>query len=371
MPTTIPNNRSDPMPLVNFEKLHRSEFLIDLRAPPVQRWRAFGREHAADLHDLLGDIAELCDKHFQHIPRQLRPLARAAARGAGRVAGRLFATVASRYDVEYVDEIRGLAAAADAPFSDVLLANLIYDLWQFVDRRVGAAACSSFSCNVRGRPVLARNMDWCWPDTVGRHTVLIHFHRGRDSYLSIGVVGLVGILTAMHEGHRAVALNQAPAQRLSFNATQWPALHRLRAACDGLGTFRSLIRRLTAAQTMTAFFAHVVGTRPEEHVVVTSLGRAFATRRSTTPVLIQTNHFVDDDLEHLNPPEEFADDDGCVWYYNTRLRYGALRRRLRTLPRSLAAAITKIRRSPVTTEATMQSMSLCPANGRWLLRVAV
>lgn len=359
------------MALADYSLTARPEFPIDLRVPPAERWRAFGREHAADLHSLLGDIAELCEEHLQQIPRQLRPSARAAARGAGRLAGRLFATVASRYDVEYVDEIRGLAAAADAPFSDVLLANLIYDLWQFVDRRVGAAACSSFSCNVRGRPVLARNMDWCWPDSVGRHTVLIRFHRGHDSYLSIGVVGLVGVLTAMREGHWAVALNQAPAQRLPFNVTQWPALHRLRAACDGLGTFRSLIRRLTTDQTMSPFFAHLIGTRLDEHRVVTGLGRAFATRRSTTPALIQTNHFVDDDLEHLNPPEEFVDADGSVWYYDTRLRYEALRRRLRTLPRSLAAAMTKIRRSPVTTEATMQSMTLCPAIGRWTLRVAV
>ncbi|MBL9083488.1 MAG: hypothetical protein JNK76_16855 [Planctomycetales bacterium] len=301
------------MPLVNYRHLGRPEAHIDLRAPPAERWRAFGRDYADELHSLLRDIVVLSEEHFQGIPRLFQPLARAAAHGTSRVAGRAFAAVAGWYGSEYIAEIKGLAAAADAPFSQVFLANLIYDLTQFSDRWADACACSSFSCNVRGRPVLARNMDWCWPDSVGRHTVLVRFHHGRKSYLSIGVVGLVGVLTAMHKGHLAVALNQAPAQRLPFNAMQWPALHRLRAACDGFGTFGGFVRRLTACQTMSPFFAHIVGVRPEEQLVVGGMGREFAVRRKTAKALVQTNHFVDDDLEHLNPPDEFVDADGGRW----------------------------------------------------------
>lgn len=355
------------MSLVNYRHLERPEAHIDLRAPPAERWRAFGRDYADELHALLRDVVALGEEHFQGIPRLFQPLARAATHGASRVASRVFAAVAGWCGDEYVAEIKGLAAAADAPFSQVFLANLIYDLTQYSDRWTGACACSSFSCNVRGRPVLARNMDWCWPDSVGRHTVLVRFHHGRKSYLSIGVIGLVGVLTAMNEGNWAVSLNKAPAERLPFSATQWPALYRLRAACDGFGTFRGLLRRLTEYRTMSPFFAHVVGVRPEEQVVVSGLGREFVKRRNTDSALVQTNHFVDDYLEHLNPPDEFVDADGCRWYYDTRPRYEALQRRLGKLPRSLGESLAKLKRSPVTTDATMQQMVLCPATGRWKL----
>lgn len=352
------------MPLVNYQHLQRPELHIDLRAPPAERWRAFGRELGDDLHALLHDIVELCEEHLQGIPLQLRPLVRAAAHGAGRLAGRLLATVAGWYGGEYVAEIKGLAKAADAPFSQVFLSNLMYDLTQFGTWWNGASACSSFSCNVRGRPVLARNMDWCWPESIGRQTVLVRFHRGSQSYLSVGVVGLVGVLSAMYEGRWAVTLNQAPADRLSIRVTQWPALHRLRAACDGFGTFRGLVRRLTEYQTMSPFFAHVVGVRPDEQVVISGLGHEFTTRRKTESALIQTNHFVGEDLEHLNPSDEFVDADGCEWQYDSRPRYEALQRRLRKLPRSLDEALMKLQRSPVATGATMQSMVLCPATGK-------
>lgn len=352
------------MPLVDYRNLRRPEFHIDLRAPPAERWRAFGRELGDDLHALLHDIVELCEEHLQGIPLQLRPLVRAAAHGTGRIAGRLLATVAGWYGGDYVAEIKGLAAAADAPFSQVFLSNLMYDLTQFGNRWNGASACSSFSCNVRGRPVLARNMDWCWPESIGRQTVLVRFHRGSQSYLSVGVVGLVGVLSAMYEGRWAVTLNQAPTDRLAIRLTQWPALHRLRAACDGFGTFRGLVRRLSEYQTMSPFFAHVVGVQPDEHVVVSGMGRTFATRRKTASALIQTNHFVDGDLEHLNPPQEFVDSDGAAWQDDSRPRYEALQRRLRKLPRSLDEALTKLRGSPVTTDATMQQMVLRPATGK-------
>jgi len=308
------------------------------------------------------------DEALEGIPQRLRPLIRAAAHGTGRVAGRILGTVAGCFGGEYAAEIQGLAAAAEAPFSQVFLSNLMYDLTQMSDHWSGASACSSFSFNLKGTPTLARNMDWCLPAGVGRHTVLVRFHRGGKSYLSVGVVGLVGVLSAMYEGHWAVTLNQAPVQRLAIRYTQWPALHRLRAACDGFGSFRSVTRRLRAFQTMSPFFVHAVGVKPTEHVVLSSLGHEFHVRRKTASALIQTNHFVDD-LERLNPPDTFLDADGCEWRYDSRPRYEALQRRLRELPKSLDESLRKLQRSPVTTEATQQQMVLRPATGEYALRV--
>lgn len=356
------------MPLISYELMEREERHVDLNAPPGERWRSIGREFGNELYALLQDVVELCEERLEGIPLRLRPLVRAAAHGTGRLAGRIFGTVAGWYGGEYAAEIKGLAAAAEAPFSQVFLSNLMYDLSQMSDGWGGASACSSFSFNLKGTPTLARNMDWCLPASVGRHTAVVRFHRGGKSYLSVGVVGLVGVLSAMYEGHWAVTLNQAPVQRLEIQYTQWPALHRLRAVCDGFGSFRSVARRLRAYQTMSPFFVHAVGVKPTEHIVMSSLGCEFHVRRKTASALIQTNHFVDD-LERLNPPDTFLDADGCEWRYDTRPRYEALQRRLRELPISLEGSLTKLKRSPVTTEATQQQMAFRPATGEYVMSV--
>jgi len=339
---------------------------VDLAEPAGQRWRSLGRDLGDNLHELLEEVVELCEEHLTGVPSVLRPLAKAALHGASRLGGSLIGTIASWYGGEYTAEIKGLAAAAEVPFSQVLLSNLMYDLSQYAERWGGASACSSFSCNVRGTPVLARNMDWCWPNSLGRHTVLIRFHRGRKSYLSVGIVGMVGVLSAL-SGEWSVVLNQAPAGKLPFNYLQFPALQRLRAACDRMGSFSGLVRRLCEFQTMTPCFFHAVGTRPKEHVVITGMGQEFSRRHIHGRVLIQTNHFIDH--EHLNPDDEEVDAEGVTWVYDTRPRYEALVRRLRRPPTTLAEAMTKLSRPPVTTTATQQQMAFHPATGAYIVRL--
>ena len=48
--------------------------------------------------------------------------------------------------------------------------------------------------------------------------------------------------------------------------------------CDRLGSYRRLVDDLQYYQTMTSFFAHVVGTRPKQHTLITGLGDTFRPR---------------------------------------------------------------------------------------------
>jgi hypothetical protein len=365
--------RSQVLTLIPYNR-HRGGrvYDVDLAEPPVQRWRSLGRELGDELHELLADVVELCEENLSGVPSLLRPLAKAAMHGASRLGGSVIGTIAGWCGGEYVEEIAGLAKTAEVPFSQVLLSNLTYDLTQISQRWSGASACSSYSCNVRGKPVLARCMDWSWPSSTGSHTVVFRFHRGRESYLSIGIVGLVGVLSAMYEGHWAVTLNMAPTAGLKANHTQWPALQRLRAACDGLGSFRGLVRRISEYRTMSPFHCQVIGIRPEDHVVIDGFGTEYGFRRTENGRLIQTNHYVGDDVAHMNPVDgEFEDEQGQCWYWDTYPRYRALERRLKDLPRTLSGAMAKLARPPVTHEGTQQRMVLNPATGKLLLEVRV
>jgi hypothetical protein len=361
------------MPLVDYTRTKRPVFDVDLDADPYDRWQEVGRRNRAKLGRFLRDIESMChDLVGERVPKApawmpdfltsisssiIRPL----TLGLGRVTGKLAATIARSFGEDYVAEIRGLAHASALPESKLFLANLIYDI--SVGGEGYRTACSSFSVVVDGAPVLVRNMDWAQPESTGRFTIMTRFHKGRHSYINVAPLGCVGVLSAMRVGAWAVTLNQAPATGRP-QMLQWPSMHRLRKACDSSLTFPSLVRRLTEYQTMTAFFAHAVGTKPTEQLVIESTSETFLKRRAAPGrPLIQTNHFVLDDHRHHNG-EDYQGDDCEICD-----RYAALHARLRKKPKDFADAFSRIRGRPVTHSETMNQMALRPADGKAVVRV--
>lgn len=350
------------MPLIDYTRTKRPIFDIDLDADPYDRWQEVGRRNKAKLGRFLREIeGSLAEAWIGQPSDGMRWLLGAG----GRVVGKLAALIARTFGEEYQAEIRGLAHASGLPEGKLFLANLTYDLT--VGHEGFRGACSSFSTLVDRVPILVRNMDWDFPESTGRYTVMTRLHKGRNSYINIAPLGCVGVLSAMRPGAWAVTLNQAPANGRP-QLTQWPAMHRLRKACDTSLTFPTLVRRIGEYQTMTAFFAHAVGTKPAEQVVVESYADSFHRRRATRGrPLIQTNHYVSSFGHHLNPSKE-ADENGEYW--DTYPRYDALSKRLRAeRPKSLSAGLKTICRGPVTHSSTMNQMALCPAKSEAIVRV--
>lgn len=90
------------------------------------------------------------------------------------------------------DELEDLADVAGADASDVLLANLAYDL-------ANAAACSTF-VDVRGAaPLHARNLDWSFRGRLLRkHTSVFKVENAPSGpYTMVGWPGFFGALTAI------------------------------------------------------------------------------------------------------------------------------------------------------------------------------
>jgi hypothetical protein len=161
-----------------------------------------------------------------------------------------------------------------------------------------------------------------------------------------------------------VTINQAPTEGTTTSYFQWPVLQRLRNVCDQMGKYRDVVTGLQGYETMTSFFAHVVGTKPEQHTVITGLGDSFRRRGMKGGKLVQTNHFAGHrDLEQHNGPERWEDEDGQEWYCDSHDRAKSLTRRLKAPPRTLGEARSKICTSAVTTEDTMQQMVFQPATG--------
>ena len=351
------------MKLTPYESTRLPTYDIDLEAPPEARWKYPAQKESKNIGRLLDDCVELCVEQADCYPAYIRPLVVAAGKGLAGLGGRLVDMIAASFGEEYVAEIRSIAKHADQPLSHVILGNLTYDACQ-MGGICGAVGCSRYSCNIDGSPTLVRNMDWVWPRSTGRHTRLVRFHRGRESYTSVGVLGCVGVVSAFCPGKWAVTINQAPMEGAASSYFEWPVLQRLRNVCDRLGSFKQVVTGLQEFETMTSFFAHVVGTKPTQHTVITGLGDRYRRRPLKEDFLVQTNHYIGQkDLEKHNGPPKWKDDDGQTWICDSQYRAKSLAKKLETFPMTLAEARKRICTSAVTTADTMQQMVFQPASG--------
>ena len=350
------------MKLFEYPETRLPTYDVDLEAPPDVRWKHIAQKEAMNIGRLLDDVVGLCSARARRFPLVVRPLVIAAGKGLAGLSGRVVDMIAGCFGEEYVAEIRSIAKHADQPLSHVVLGNLMYDGCQMAG--IYGLGCSSYSCNIDDKPTLVRNMDWVWPRSTGKHSRLIRFHRGNDCYTSASVLGCVGVVSASCPGKWAVTINQAPTEGATMSYFQWPVLQRLRYVCDQMGTYRDVVTGLQEYQTMTSFFAHVIGTRPKQHTVITGLGDSFRRRGMKGDKLVQTNHFAGHrDLEELSGPERWEDEEGQEWYCDSHDRAKSLTRRLKAPPRTLAEARSKICTSVVTSTDTVQQMVFQPASG--------
>ena len=184
---------------------------IDLARPAGERWKEFAQHEAGAISELLDDV-EAC------VTEELEPVLGstlcAALRAFSSGTGWLLRHVVDQFGEDYTQELACIAQHADVPVGKLMLGNLIYDLTSLSE--MYGCGCSSLSFEVDGSPVLARNMDWVMPRSTGRHTKLMRFHRGAKSYTSVGVAGMVGVLSAMSDSW-AVTVNQAPVNDFKDN----------------------------------------------------------------------------------------------------------------------------------------------------------
>lgn len=346
---------------------------IDLDQPPRERWAEFAQDEAESIHEILGDV-ETCI-HEELSPYLCAPL-RAALTTLATGGGWVLRQIVNQFGEEYTEELAGIAQHAEVPVGKLMLGNLIYDFTSLAE--MYGCGCSSASFEVDGSPVLVRNMDWVVPRSTGRHTKVIRFHRGNKHYTSVGVAGVVGVLSA-YTDQWAVTVNQAPvvnslstlsgwlsAPTLLF---KWPALQRVRAVCDRLPSYNGLVLGLRSTETIVPFFAHAIGSKTKEHTVVTHVGGT-STIRTKRHNLVQTNHYVSGKYAKYNPK------NGDDWEWDTYGRYSDLKSELTIAlennlaevvkERGLSAALNLLR--CVTGEDTMQQMALWPAQAQMLLK---
>src|SRR5690349_20236054 len=112
---------------------------VDLDLPPARRWESLA--HSRD---------------------SARALLRFYIRDMGGMDA--FGPLLSSYrdgfvEPEYLEEMRGVARAIDAPEDEVVLANLYYDAMKLIFSSSGMG-CTGFVVDTPAGPLHARNLDW-------------------------------------------------------------------------------------------------------------------------------------------------------------------------------------------------------------------
>lgn len=364
---------------------------IDLEEPPDERWTEFAINNGDAIQSILADVETHID---EEVLPQLSDTAKSVVKSLASSGGYIARWLLESTGLEYPQELRCIAKHAEIPVGKLLLGNLIYDFTSLSE--MYGCGCSSASFDVNSSPVIVRNMDWVTPPSTGKHTKLIRFHRGRKSYTSVGVAGMVGVVSAMCDKW-ALVVNQAPVVKSCVEEDEeeddgswwtmltsaftsvtnavasvpqflqaWPALQRVRAVCDKMPSYDKLVFHLRTQQTMVPFFAHVVGTESKEHAVVTHTGE-HTYIRTRKHGLVQTNHYVTGELKKHNPK------NGEDWIWDTFTRYEDLSRackEARPAPEVVQAnpqAALKLLKD-VTSTDTMQQMLLWPAQEKLVLK---
>jgi hypothetical protein len=348
----------------------RTGIIIDLNKSPDTRWLEYADTFRKEVMEITDDVERAVVDAADDFGEWARWLVRPAASLAGNVVG----VLASLYGEDYPSEIRSIANVAGVRYTSLLLGNLMYDITQFCDMPSSGkkvrCACSSVSFDIRKKPVIARTLDWAYPESLGRHTVVVRFTKGEQYYDSVSTVGCVGVISAQRPGAWALTLNQAPVEILGCNGTQLPVCMYLRKSCDASLGYKSLVSNLQARQqTASPFFAHVIGTKPSQHAVVGGLGKSYTIRKRKKDSLVQTNHFVQKKYSKYNC-NEWEDASGVRRVSDSEPRYAEMEQRIkRKKPTEIEDVISLLDRPPITWEATMQQMAMCPASGYLDVRI--
>jgi len=159
---------------------------VDLSAPPRERWEEAAEKFGDKIHKLHQHVDEVaddfCDTSWWRTLRLLR-----------RGILDPLSMMVRWFGQDYAYEIKGISRTVGLPYGELVAMNLLYDISQ----GCCSGACSSASfVTKRQRPVLARNMDWPCPDSIGEHTVICRMHKNGSFYTSVGVAGFVGVLSA-------------------------------------------------------------------------------------------------------------------------------------------------------------------------------
>jgi acid ceramidase len=289
---------------------------------------------------------------------------RIASALAGGLLRRGAATLHGMLGEQFGDELRDLAEVAGAEVSEILLANLAYDL-------ANAAACSTF-VDTRGEtPLHARNLDWSFRGKLLRkQTSVFSVERGpAGPYTMVGWPGFFGALTAVAPGRFSVTVNYVshedesglvPALRRAV-AGYWPVPWAVRRALDECESYDEAVRLLSELQLLSPVLLTLAGIRKRQALVIERGPDDYAHRDAEQGCLWVTNHYA---------TEAYEDDNVDLGEFDTIERFNRLSAELSGKEAvGPKQALRILSHGEIEEPDTQHQVVMMPRTGRLLVRV--
>jgi hypothetical protein len=165
--------------------------------------------------------------------------------------------------------------------TDLTLANICYDL------TMALLGCSTLALVGGEGPVLARNMDWLYPELVARASCITPLPAG----LSAGFVGAVGVVSGLSECGFAVVLNAVAGG--APDLAGYPVLLFLRHLLDSARSFEQAVDLASRTPLASPALLTFVGTENRQRVCVERSPRDCRQRwPAGDEPLVVTNHYL-------------------------------------------------------------------------------
>lgn len=243
------------------------------------------------------------------------------------------------------------------------------------------AGCSSVMAwdAAAGRMMHFRSLDWpSAPAIADASRVVVARRGGQDAYAAAGIVGMVGLLTAVKPGF-SVCINYAPWRGPSCSFNVEPSFLLRQLMDSPLATYDDAARAIAAWRPAAPVFVSLCGIARGEACVFEfgaawhGGGRCHRRGMGDGDWLIQTNHFVEDGpfARHVagQAPHQPWDHDGWDDHSiraTSRARHRLLDDSLRTRHggRTLQESLFEVfSRRPVWNRQTAQWVEMVPATG--------
>ncbi len=256
----------------------------------------------------------------------------------------------------FQDDIQALADDLGMSASDIIVANISYELSQAGELLAPPSGCTAVVLKVpRVGLVHVRNLDWPLKG-MGRTTIIIRFKKRGREIVAVTNPGLVGVLSGMVPKRFSVTLNWAPPnQRPRFKLGP---IFLIRWVLENARNYKEAVDYLCNTELAAQCFFMVVGNEDEACVIERTIDD-YALREYDSSPLVLTNHYVTDKFEHLNHDEI----ESSVSRYRSALR-AARRYSKQNLKDTLKILGTRT----TLHEQTVQQMAFAPKSGKFIAR---
>jgi len=239
--------------------------IVNLDLPPRERWQ-FLKNYTTEINDLL----QCYLNDF-----------------AGNTL--LYQGIAQFKDMvvpkDYQEEFRAVADVCKFNETEVLVANLTYDILKFV------MGCSAFAKHNGSTMLHSRNLDWYTENNLlSRHSMIFEFQKNNQTVCkTIGWPGFIGALSGTKPGKFSITLNAVFSKDKPEIA--YPVSFLLRDVLTNANSYQEAKTILEHTTISNDCLLLLSGINPREHVVIERTPKRFATREALENFIIVTNDY--------------------------------------------------------------------------------